>query len=332
MSQFLRNPEIRRELILEGFLALVCGLVGYVLLESLLPFGVALVFVALHVAANWRRYRRLAELSEQIDQVLHGKENLNLARYEEGELAILSSEIYKMTVRLRDTAQILERDKRYLSDSLADISHQLRTPLTAMNLTVSMLSKANLPQAQRLELAHKMRGLLVRVDWLVEGLLKLSRIDAGTVRFQPEWTPVARLLQKAAEPLAIPMELRGQTLRTEVGEERVFADVSWTMEAIGNLLKNCVEHTPENGTITARVRETSIFVQLTICDTGPGFAPEDLPHLFERFYRGKNAGSESVGIGLALCRSVLRAQNATVKASQGKTGAEFTVRFYKSTV
>lgn len=334
MIRLFRNPEIRHQFYMECVMVAVFSVAGFICSKvcGTLVLLAGLGLMAVHAIATYARYQRIAQLSQSIDQILHGDDSLKLAGYEEGELAILTSEIYKMTVHLRDTAEKLQLDKQWLLDTMADISHQLRTPLTAMNLTVSMLTGEELSFERRQALAHRMRNLLTRMDWLVEGLLKMSKIDAGVVQFQQEPVTVAQLLQKAAEPLSILMELRGQTLQLQIGGETVITDLAWTVEAIGNILKNCMEHTPENGTITVTAEQTAIFTKLVITDTGTGFDEEDLPHLFERFYKGKNAGDGSVGIGLALCRTILQAQNATVTAGQGKTGAEFTIKFYKSTV
>lgn len=334
MTHFLRNREIRWQLCADCLLVAIFSAAGFLCAPvcGVLTLLVGLAMMAVHGIATYWRYQRIAQLSTSIDRVLHGNDRFELTGYEEGELAVLASEIEKMTVRLRDAAEKLQQDKQWLLDAMADISHQLRTPLTAMNLTVSMLAEEDLPYQRRLALTHRLRSLLARMDWLVEGLLKMSKIDAGAVSFQREQVPVMQVVEKAAEPLAIAMELRGQTLNMDVGDCSIVTDPAWTAEAIGNILKNCMEHTPEQGTITVRAEQTAIFTKLVISDTGSGFAKEDLPHLFERFYKGKNASDGSVGIGLALCRMILQAQNATITAGQGAVGAVFTIKFYNGAV
>lgn len=276
-----------------------------------------------------RRYAAIAHLGSQIDRILHGCEGIVIADCEEGELSILQSEIRKMTVRLREQADGLRQDKIRLSDAMADISHQLRTPLTSMNLTVSMLLRDDLTEEKRLELTRDLKNGLLRMDWLVESLLKMSRLDAGMVQFRSERVAADVLVRRACEPFLVPMELRGQTLRVTADSCALPCDAAWTAEALGNIIKNCMEHTPVGGTVSVTAVGTPLFVQIEISDTGDGVDPSDLPHLFERFYRGKNASSDSVGIGLALARAVISAQNGTVTAQNGKDGgAVFTVRFY----
>ena len=330
----LKNPELKRELLICGLAALALAGLGLLLapLCSLLVLGTGLVFMLLHVFFMRRRYREIAELSRSLDRVLHGQEQI-LEDNAEGELAILRSEIAKMTLRLKESADRLTDEKQELARALADISHQLRTPLTSMNLTLSLLTRAGGDETRRLALTRELKRSLERIDWLVETLLKLSKLDAGVVCFEPRPVTAAALTDQAVEALRIPMELRGQSFTLDTGDASLNVDPAWTAEALGNLLKNCVEHTPEGGTITVTARQTPIFTELCVSDTGPGIDPEDLPRLFERFYRGKNASETSVGIGLALARQIVSAQNGTLQAAnRPEGGARFTLRFYIGTV
>lgn len=332
---FFRNPEIRRELLLFAAVTAACTAVGFFLFGTAgwLVLGAGLALSLLHFAASAVRYRRIRTLSHDIDAVLHGSDKVRFCDLREGELAILQSEIHKMTIRLRDAADNLEQDKTFLTDSIADISHQLRTPLTSINLIVTMLSADTVTDARRLELTRELKMLLGRIDWMVESLLKMSKIDAGTALFQTEPVRISELVRRAAEPLAVPLDVRGQRLVCEIGTETFTGDLAWTTEAVGNILKNCMEHTPEGGTITVKARETGIFTELTVRDTGSGIHPDDLPHLFERFYKGENASENSFGIGLALARMIVTAQNGSIKAANAPDcGAVFTIRFYKGTV
>ncbi len=332
----LRNPDYRREWIAyiaaaavfaaAGLLAAgpVCG--GLLLLCGL-------VFIGLHLLFTRRRYRAIEAVSTEMDRILHGQESLLIGENDEGELSILRSEVQKMTARLKETSDALLADKRYLTRAMEDIFHQLRTPLTAMNLEVSLLGREDLSYERRLELVRELKRQLEHTGWLAETLLKMSQLDTGTVKLRSDSIPVRQLVDRAAEALLIPMELRGQELRIETGEERFTGDLLWTAEALGNVLKNCMEHTPKGGTVTVTAEETPVFTGITVRDTGPGFHPEDIPRLFERFYRGKDAGSGSIGIGLAMSRMVIAAQNGTISADNpAGGGARFTIRFYKGIV
>lgn len=301
------------------------------------PFGWATLgglagLTAIHLTFSALRYRRLQKLSLEVDRLLHEGGNLEIRGYQEGELSILANQIQKMTIRLTESVNAATVEKNRLADSLADISHQLRTPLTAMNLTAAMLSAEELPFQRRQELTRELKKQLSRTDWLVNTLLKLSKLDAETVELARERVPVRLVAARAAEPLAIPMELRDQQLILDCGDAAFTGDMVWTVEAVGNILKNAVEHTPDGGAICLRAWETPLFTGIEIENEGEGFAPEDIPHLFERFYKGKNASQDSFGIGLALARTVIAAQNGTIQASNTPSGAKFVIKLYKITV
>ena len=333
---FLRNPEIRRSVLIWTGIAVVLVLPA-ALWSPAAAIGAAataVVFGVLHFLETRRRYQRLAGLSREIDRVLHGAARDQLDRYREGELAILHNELSKMTIRLQQQAEALSQDKRFLSDAMADLSHQLRTPLTSLRLVASMLSDGEITEDRRLELLRELHSLLGRLDWLIETMLKLSRLDAGTVQMASEPVDAARLVREAAAPLAVPMDLRDLRLQVQVEEGASFrGDLAWSEEALGNVLKNCMEHTPPGGEIRVTVRTTPIYTEFAVADNGPGIDPEDLPHLFERFYKGRDAGPTSVGIGLALAQQIVTRQNGTIRASNGRDGgARFTIRFYSETV
>ncbi len=333
---FFRNPEVKRGMILyAGITGAACvagfaagGVCGYIVLV------VCLVFDCASLLRARRRYSLFAQLCEDIDRTLHGKDDVNFAMYSEGELAILQDEIFKMTRQLREKTDALQRDKLSLADSLADISHQIRTPLTSINLILSILSQPALTDERRMELTGELTNLLTQIDWLISALLKISRLDADVVSFKREPVSVLRVIESAASPLWIPLELRDQRLKiTMAGNESFLGDPGWSAEALGNILKNCMEHTGAGGLIETEAQENSLYTQIVVKDNGQGISKEDLPHLFERFYSGRKAGRQSVGIGLALARMIIKAQNGTVKAeNRPGGGAMFTIRFYKRTV
>lgn len=328
------NNELRFSLIL---LLAATGIMTACALFVSPAAGILVLFMGMaalliHTITEGYRYRRLQKISSDLDALLVSETPIPIHDYDEGELSILANQIQKITLRLKESAEVVAADKKYLADSLADISHQLRTPLTAMNLTTTMLRNPDLTVDQRMELTGELRGLLARTDWLVETLLKLSKLDAGTVVLAKESVPVRELITRAAAPMAIPMDLRNQHLIMNCKEERFDGDLIWTAEALGNILKNCMEHTPEGGSITVTAEETPLYTQITVEDTGTGFDPKDIPHLFERFYKGSNASKTSYGIGLALAKTIITAQNGTIQARNGSIGAKFVIKFYKQVI
>lgn len=333
--KFLKNPEVSRTVLAYGLLSLAAVGVAFHWEEKfgLFTLGFAVLWLLIYLMGAFLRYRKIAQLSADIDRILHGNDpQISLQQYAEGELCILQNEIYKMTVRLREQKQRLQEDKTYLADSIADISHQIRTPLTSINLLVQLLRKPNLTEARKMQLTRELLEMLTRIDWLITTLLKISKLDAGTVQLQKQVLPLEELLQKAVEPLLVPVELRGQTLEVQA-KGNFTGDVAWTCEAVGNIVKNCMEHTPEGGTIAVSAMENALYTEIKISDTGCGIRKEDLPHIFERFYKGQDSDDKSFGIGLALARMIVNRQNGTIKAENGTgCGALFTLRFYKGAV
>lgn len=334
--EFLRNPEIRKGVVLYLLVAVSSSCLGFLfgLLYGIVILTLSFIYTGLYFLLTYRRYQKIAKLSSEIDRILHGAEVLNMGDYREGELSILYNELSKMTIRLREQAEALRQDKTFLADSIADISHQIKTPLTSINLIVSLLQVNQLPEPRRMELIKALSALLSRIDWLISALLKMSKLDAGTANLRCENVMVVELIQTAAAPLAIPMELREQELHISLaGDETYTGDLSWSVEAVSNILKNCIEQTPIGGRIEISAVENGIFTEIVIRDNGGGINGDDMPHLFERFYKGKNASEQSVGIGLALAQMIVTQQNGTIKAENGRSGgAMFTLRFYKGTV
>lgn len=331
---FQSNKELRLSLtalVIVTITMTVIGLFVSALTGILILLSCLLVLAVFLLAENYR-YRRLQRLSTDLDNLLVSGTPLPISEYNEGELSILANQIQKITLLLKESAEVVNADKKYLADSLADISHQLRTPLTSMNLTASMLRNPELTTEKRIELSRELRNLLTRTDWLVETLLKISKLDAGTVKLIQKPVRVKDMISRAAEPLAIPLDLRNQQLVIHCKDETFTGDPIWTAEALCNILKNCTEHTPEGGTITVTASETSLYTQVEVEDTGAGFDPKDIPHLFERFYKGVNASVNSYGIGLALARTVISSQNGSVHAMNGETGAKFVIKFYKQVI
>ena len=336
MMAFFRNKEMKRFATVLSILTILGSAAGFMInfVSGLLIFVLCTALCILFFIFTRRRYNALAELCEQIDLVLHGQQALNIGLYTEGELSILRSEIHKMTVRLREQADQLRQDKLSLSNSMADITHQLRTPMTSIHMIVSFLGEAQLPSERRLELVSELRTLLLRIDWLVTTLLKLSKLDAGTVVFQSDRIAVAALLERAMEPFLIPLELHDISVEVHGDAHCYFTgDLPWSAEALGNIIKNCMEHCEDGGAIHIDYSQNALFTQIEISDSGEGISPEDLPHIFERFYQGKHARELNFGIGLALCRTILSFQNATIKASNNaQGGACFTIKFYHQVI
>ncbi len=328
----LRNKELRQLVTWFSLIAIATVMLGFAIntATGILAIASAAAFGTAIFVFTKARYKNIAQIADQIDLVLHNADHLYISKADEGELSILQSEITKMTLRIREQNAALKKEKEHLADSLADIAHQLRTPLTSINLMMSLLRNSS-DENERKNLLRETEELLVRMDWLITSLLKLSRLDAGIVVFQRERVDVNHLINTALLPLLIPMELHDITLRIDVPKGIIIlGDPSWLSEAIQNILKNCMESVGDNGTIKISCEDNPLFTEITIHDSGSGFEKEDLPFLFDRFYRGKNSAATGYGIGLALCKTIIMRQGGTITAkNHPQGGARFTIRFPK---
>ena len=296
--------------------------------------GTALALGLVYSVFTAWRYREIRRLSTYLSRVYSGGKPLDIRDNREGELSVLKNDLYKITCVLQRQAEQLYADKDYLAQALANISHQLKTPLTGLFVMNDLLRDEKLPPEKRREFLASSGEQLERIEWLVASLLTLSRIDADVITFKKEAVSISQLLAKAAEPLAAPMEAENIVLRNTCPPDIHWqGDGGWTAEALTNVLKNAVEYSPAGGTITVCVAENPLHTEIVVTDEGPGFAEEDLPFLFQRFYKGQKAQSGSVGIGLALAKTILQSQNGDIFACNApEGGARFIIKLYKQTV
>lgn len=327
-----RNREIRQCAVVFAAITVTATAAGFAIhpAAGILSLVSAVAFGTAFYTFTKSRYKDIAQLSEQIDLVLHNANHLFIGETNEGELSILQSEIAKMTLRIREQNEALKREKEHLAESMADIAHQLRTPLTSVNLILSLLENSS-DEKERKVMIRETKELFVQMDWLLTSLLKLSRLDAGIVVFQREEIDVYDLISRALHPFLISMDLHNITLQTDVPKGiYIRGDSGWLSESIQNILKNCMESAGDNGTIAIACEDNPLFTEITIRDSGAGFAKEDLPYLFDRFYRGTHAEATGYGIGLALCKTIVTRQDGTITAkNHPHGGAIFAIRFPK---
>lgn len=332
--KIFRNKEIRSLLLFQSLL-----LLSFLSLSLLFEEDNSLI-LALYGASSMmsylyftsRRYQKIDLLTKEVDQVLFQDQFTPISQYEEGELSILRTQIHKMNLKLQENQSALQKEKVHLVESLQDISHQVRTPLTTLFLLAERMKEEDLPVHRRRSLLQEEVRHLRQIDWLIGSLLKMAKLDADTAVFEKKKVLVEELLLKALDPLRIPLELRNQEVLLHLEPGASFqGDLSWSAEAVTNLMKNAMEHMEPGKKILVEARENVLFTEVVLKDQGPGIPEEGLPHLFERFYKGKNAKENSVGIGLALSRMILTKQNGTLKAENAlEGGAKFTLRIYKS--
>lgn len=320
------------------------------LFAAICTFVTGLIVTVIFMILTNRRYRALAKMAANLDRVLAGERDIRLRDMSEGELAILSSEIDKVIARLNLTVDELQAEKLALSDALADISHQLKTPLTSIAISTELIRDRLSARGDSEDLVERLRliqTLQARVEDLVAALLKLARIDAGVIKLVCGDVDARELVRKSFEPLAIAFDIADVRFSADVQDGASYeGDLTWSVEALENILKNCMEHTPAGGCVSVRVTEDVLACRIRIEDTGPGIAESDLPHIFERFYRGSRDANATpsevnpagVGIGLALSKSLVTAQGGTLTAENLRdengniTGAAFNLVFFKTVV
>lgn len=272
---------------------------------------------------NKRETARIRALAEYLEQVNIGKAVI-LSTSGEDDFSKLEDEIYKTVTFLYHTKESAVQARNDFAENLSNIAHQIKTPITAISLSIQMMKQES--ESKHLEQVEKQ---LLRLTHLEEALLVLSRLDAGTLLLQKDEVDVFTLLVLAADNLQELFVSSGTSIDiSELGEMLVVVDLDWTMEAMMNLMKNCMEHNA-GGTIHCSYAQNPLYTEILIWDDGEGFAKEDIPYLFERFYRGQNAGEGGIGIGLSLAKEIVERQNGTIRAkNKPGGGAFFEIRFY----
>lgn len=278
----------------------------------------------------YKESRQIQNLSKDMNKILNGDYSIGIRDYEEGDISNLKNDIYQMTIKLREQTEQSKKDKKYLEETLSDISHQLKTPLTSMYVINDLfLENSDMTEEVRREFLLKNRTQLERVEWLVTSLLKMSRLDSGAETLKRKKIKSSELISSVVDPLKIPIELKEQKLEIDYkNDPTLFLDPNWTREALVNILKNAHEHTKEHGSLKIMVSETPLYFEIIISDTGCGISKEDLPHIFERFYKGTGS-KESIGIGLHMAKKIISMQQGEIKVIPLSLGTRFEIHFYK---
>ena len=270
--------------------------------------------------------KRTVALSGYLDRIMEGQYD-TLMKDDTG--SALGDSIYKAVVLLREEREQAQKAKKNLADNMADLSHQLKTPAASIGLTLSLLKKKACDEETKQDII-RMEGQVGRLQYLVGSMLTLSRLDAGVLKLEEKEFDLEEMLVDAVQPFVRQMEEKGICFGIQGADGiSLSGDFGWCSEAFGNIIKNCVEHTPEQGNIRIACRDNPIYTEIVIQDSGRGFDEADLSHLFERFYRGAGSSKDSAGIGLSLAKSIIEKENGTVTAENTQTGgAGFYIKFY----
>lgn len=321
-------------LMISAFATVLCFLICLFISTgcAFISLALGIILSVVFYVFTKQRYRKIEELNDYLSEVCSGNYELAVNDNAEGELSILKNNLYKVMILLRTASEDAKKDKLYLADSLADIPHQLKTPLTSMMIITEVLQDEK-DEEKRAGFIRIIEEQLEKMKWLITTLLKLSKLDADTADFNMKSLNCADIIDRSINPFLVQAEIRKIKISKHVNPFIFTGDENWSVEALENIIKNCLEHTSDGGTLNINTNSTTIYNEIEISDNGSGIAKEDLPHIFERFYHGKNSSAESVGIGLALSKAVFSKENANVdvKSKEG-IGTKFTIRFYKFVV
>lgn len=299
--------------------------IALVIIFGTVSLGIYLIYVI-------TQEKKIAEINEYIKQIINKNYILKIEENDNGELSKLRNELYKTTVLLKETAEISEKEKENLSTAIADISHQLKTPLTSIRIMLDNIQDD--PDMEKEVREDFLREISKQIDWissLVVSLLKIAKFDAGTIKMENNEINAKNLIDNIVSNLAILMELKNIEIITNVDEKATFiADYKWQQEALTNILKNAIEHSKQNSRIYITVENTNLFLKIIIKDEGSGIDKEDLKHIFQRFYKTKNSSENSIGIGLPLAKAIIEQSNGYIKVeTKYGEGTSFEVKYIK---
>ncbi len=307
------------------------NLIANILLIILFSF-LWLIIVLIYLK---RRDKKIKQITKYINEIKNKKYELNIDENSEDELSNLKNELYKITIMLKEESEISKKDKENLKVSVEDISHQLKTPLTSITIMLDNLKEnPNMDENTKQKFIFEISKQIDWINWLVISMLKLSKLDANVVQFYDEKINLNKFITEIVKNLEIPIEIKNQNIIINGDNEADFVgDYKWQQEAVTNIIKNCIEHNKENGTINIKYEENNLFTKISIQDEGIGIEKEDLKHIFERFYKGKNSTENSVGIGLSLSKNIIEKNNGIIlcKSEIGK-GTEFIIKYMKKMV
>ena len=304
---------------------------GALIINSIFSLALFVVFLFY----NRSRKKQTKIITECIRQINKGDYTLVAENYSEDELSLLNDEIYKTAVMLREQAENSNKDRINLKDSLSDISHQLKTPLTSVIVMLdNMLDDEEMPVEIRRQFMWSMKRQTNNISFLVKSILTLSKLDANTVAFKKSDVSISEIISECVENTEVLAEINEVEVKAEVDSEfDINCDRKWLCEALTNIIKNCIEHTSPEGWVKIKAEKNKIYALISIEDNGCGIAPEDLPNIFKRFYKGKNSDDNSVGIGLALAKTIIEKDDGyiTVDSEVGK-GTRFEIKYINNPI
>ena len=303
----------------------------YFVINNCVICAMIIAIVLLWISYYKGEQKRITDVTRCLERINNRDYGIDIEDNVEDELSILKNELYKTAIMLKEHAENSVKDKKNIKVSLEDISHQLKTPLTSINILLdNILDNPEIPNEVMLDFIKDIKKEVVKINFLIGNLLKLSRFDVNAVHMVNDANNLKDIIEMSVKNVAVLCDLKGVRIECNAKNIVLNCDFNWQVEALTNIIKNCVEHSFEGGVVTINTSENKIYTLVEIKDNGCGIAREDLPHIFDRFYRGKNSDKESVGIGLALAKSIIEKSGGKidVKSSLGEY-TWFEIRYFK---
>ena len=287
----------------------------------------------LYFRYNYKRKNDIKDIIKCIEQINRRNYELEIDTISEDELSILKNEIYKTAVMLKEAALNSNKDKLNLKKSLEDISHQLKTPLTSILVLLdNLIDEPDMDSSIRNDFIIDIKRNVININFLVQALLKLSKFDANTVHFIKKENDLEMIVKEAVKNVSTLCDLRNINIKLNILENaKVMCDAKWQIEAITNIIKNAIEHSKDNSNIVINIDNNRVYSKIEVIDFGDGISKRDIKHIFERFYKGENATSNSIGIGLALAKTIIEEDKGTIAVESNESNTKFTIKYFKLT-
>lgn len=300
------------------------------ILNLVILLSTVILILYFFVSYNHKKDKELASITTYIEQINNKNYRIDIDSISEDELSILKNEIYKTTVMLKEQAENSKKDKINLKNSLSDISHQLKTPLTSILIMLdNLLDNPDIDEKIREEFLKDIKRDIININFLVQSLLKLSKFDANTINFSQEKTTINKLVDTAIEKLTSLSDLKNvRFIKHYTTTKEINCDFMWQVEAITNILKNALEHSKNSSEILLEISENNVYSDIKITNYGSSISKKDLPHIFKRFYKGENASSDSIGIGLALAKTIIERDNGRLEVTSDESATTFTIKYF----
>lgn len=304
--------------------------VSYFIILLFIYLIICLVYLTIIINNDKKKDKEINEVIKIIEEINNKNYSFKMKDINEEDLSLLKNEIYKTTIMLNEISEISKKDKKELEESLEDISHQLKTPLTSILIMIdTLLDDEDMDQNTREDFLRNMKREVMNINFLVKSILKLSRLDTNTVKFISKKESVKEIIKEAILNVSLLSDLKNVKIETNLSDSFITCDYKWQIEALTNILKNSIEHSYENNKVLIESSENNAYVKITIKDFGSGIAKEDINHIFERFYKGKDSDYDSIGIGLALSKSIIEKQNGKISVESSDDGTTFTIKYFK---